>query len=857
MAQVVQARCPHCKQVLRIPSQWLFQPMRCKHCRQTFQARPKSATPPPPAKSLHVKPAAALPAPPQAIPLPAKPVNPFDFDRPALPVAIPLAAAPPLASRGIPAAIPLRPAAPRPVASTWWKGALIAAAVVGITAIVTTFFGRDILDLVVSADDREPPKKPRADLVVIADKAPGRNQNPELRPVSSNDKKNPRPGDKGSKKPKPVKPPRPDKPAADKPADHKPDPNKDNTVKHPPPRDMVGRDDRAKPPKDGTRPPRDMVKPPRRDEAKPVKDGPSVSLKDKDKPPSKDSVKPPPQDGNKPPPKDSAKPPVKDATPPKDGAKPPLKDGPTKPPKKAIEEFPRRALLVSVNNYLYANPLQYGRRDGNSGNPGQLASNLERFLHFPKSQITELSDGATGLTARAPLKPVVEQAIADFLAGSRPMDRVLLLFAGHVVEIDKAIYIVPLEGDLENAKSLIPLAQVLDQLVKCPARQKVLVLDVCRTDPARGQERQSTGAMGKQLDALLKNPPPGVQMWSSCVAGEQALEFSGGSLFIEAWCQVLQHKGIKGIQDPTDPLPMELLQIKVKEYIDMTLNGQKLKQTPRLAGKDPGKGAAYDPEADLAPALVIRPAPLVKDIVAPRELIAGILEEIESLPPPKGGPGPALRPEVMPAFPAKVMEKYRTDYQSLAELDQKLQKDPKSHALIRAVREASRVLKDNATVFRDVFQGRTLPVPPPIKAQVMKYQQQVAKEIFNLQSALEALKKAGEQRDEEKSPRWQANYDYVQAKLTARLIWCREFSLMMGKIRKDELPALKPKDIGWRLKSAAKLQSTDKDIKELVSEMKDAFKSLKKNHPNTPWEILARRDAGNWLGLDWEGDPGK
>src|SRR5262249_18885076 len=282
---------------------------------------------------------------------------------------------------------------------------------------------------------------------------------------------------------------------------------------------------------------------------------------------------------------------------------------------------------------------------------------------------------------------------------------------------------------------------------------------------------------------------------------------------------------------------------KVKEYLEMALNAQKLKQTPRLVGKDAGKGAEYDPDAPLATALVIRPAPAFKGGLASREMIQGILDEIEALPPPQGGVGPRLTSAVLPPFPNQLMDKYKADYASLADLDQKLKENPKDFALVRAVREATKVLRDNAKQFRDSWQGKTLPVPVQIKNQVMKYQQEVAKEILNLQTGLENLKKAGEARDKEKSQRWQANYDFVQAKLTARLIWCREYSLMMGKIRKDELPTLEQGHIGWRLKAVPKLQSTDKDIKELVAEMKDALKNLKKEHKNTPWDILARRDS--------------
>src|SRR5262245_33945886 len=42
MIQVVQAPCPGCRRVLRIPAEWVHQAMRCKHCGLTLQAKPRS-----------------------------------------------------------------------------------------------------------------------------------------------------------------------------------------------------------------------------------------------------------------------------------------------------------------------------------------------------------------------------------------------------------------------------------------------------------------------------------------------------------------------------------------------------------------------------------------------------------------------------------------------------------------------------------------------------------------------------------------------------------------------------------------------------------------------------------------------
>jgi hypothetical protein len=74
---------------------------------------------------------------------------------------------------------------------------------------------------------------------------------------------------------------------------------------------------------------------------------------------------------------------------------------------------------------------------------------------------------------------------------------------------------------------------------------------------------------------------------------------------------------------------------------------------------------------------------------------------------------------------------------------------------------------------------------------------------------------------------------------------------MLGKLRKDEVPKLGPGHIGWRLASVPKLTSTDAEIKELTADAKEALKNLIKEHKNTPWEVLARREGGVYLGLKW------
>src|SRR5437879_514401 len=46
MKQVVQARCPGCRNVLRVPADWIGQSIRCKHCGKIIQAKKKAAAAP-------------------------------------------------------------------------------------------------------------------------------------------------------------------------------------------------------------------------------------------------------------------------------------------------------------------------------------------------------------------------------------------------------------------------------------------------------------------------------------------------------------------------------------------------------------------------------------------------------------------------------------------------------------------------------------------------------------------------------------------------------------------------------------------------------------------------------------------
>ena len=160
MATVVQATCPGCKHTLNIPSDWISQAVRCKHCGMVLQAkRPSGASPallahaaagvaqaqggrrsaaarqdcPPRAARRDRRAGRARAAYPQAMPAPA-----------AIPLAVtavPVAAAPGSPFDAIdgdetsPAAAPSRYLRHR---GGWWKGPAVAVGVLIVAVVVAT-----------------------------------------------------------------------------------------------------------------------------------------------------------------------------------------------------------------------------------------------------------------------------------------------------------------------------------------------------------------------------------------------------------------------------------------------------------------------------------------------------------------------------------------------------------------------------------------------------------------------------------------------------------------------------------------------------------------------------------------------
>lgn len=752
MTQLVQARCPKCKKVLRIPLEWVARPMRCKHCQQIFQGKaPPSApteTAPPtvaaaPAFQAKAPLAAAVTMPSAATLPPAAtmPSNNETFDD--LHADAPLVTTP---RRTI-----------RKPASGAKKAILIGMffflAVAGVAASVAVFAGPALRSFFRGDDNLSTQRG---------------EDNTSTRNAVEKDPRRANPDD--------------------------PAPNK------------KGNDPFTKGPKKG---PTGAGK----------KDGTEVAV----------------------------------LTPAPRGA------------------FPRRALLININDYLLMNPLAYGspfegKLAGSS--TGALAFQFTRPpLNILEQQIAELSDGIpdeiatrTGRKARAPLKDVIENTLTDFLTASRDQDRIIVVIAGHVVDGEKECYLMPIEGNKDKPETLISLKWIYDKLAKCKARQKVLILDVCRFAPAKGLERPAPGEMSEQLDAILAAPPDGVQVWSSCMKGQQSIELERGSLFLSSVCGALM-KGVKGIQEQTNAIPVEPLVAEVNQRLRETLGPQKIEQVSRLAGKELDNGALYDPDQPMPERLAIRPPSVEGGDVAKEAQVKGIIDIVQLLPPVRAAQS-TIKFSHLPAFSVKTIEEFKGDraYANFDELKKNFDElkksedaNPEKHPLRAAIVEGIACMDDAKSLVMEErlinpgggqFDGK-------VKAAFLNKQKDPGIKIFEMESVLAKLKAAGEERDKEESKRWQANYDYTLARLQSRLVYIYEYNYLLGQIRADNLPTLEAIHNGWRLGSKPKVQCPEGKVKDMVKSINRTWKKIGEEYPGTPWAVLATRESLTALGMEW------
>ena len=279
--------------------------------------------------------------------------------------------------------------------------------------------------------------------------------------------------------------------------------------------------------------------------------------------------------------------------------------------------YPRRLLFISISKYMYLNPLTATKDGEDQSKPA--AQRIAFDWHIPSeknnNQVFILSD--TTANASIPVRNVLTGAYERFFETSRDQDRIVVYFGGHAIEKGGKAYLAPVEGEIDGddwQKTLIPLDEFYAKLKACPAQQKIVIWDVCRFNPQRGKQRPGSDPMSPALFKALTAAPPGVEVVTSCSAGENALEFTklqpdptsrttyGGSAFLESVRYVGERSKSAKTTSPADPLAIgeweQAVAKRVTAMAAFTTDGPK--QTVKAGGQPRAETVAYKPEDPVA-----------------------------------------------------------------------------------------------------------------------------------------------------------------------------------------------------------------------------------------------------------------
>src|SRR5262249_23489103 len=128
--------------------------------------------------------------------------------------------------------------------------------------------------------------------------------------------------------------------------------------------------------------------------------------------------------------------------------------------------------------------------------------------------------------------------------------------------------------------------------------------------------------------------------------------------------------------------------------------------------------------------------------------------------------------------------------------------DAKDSPLREKVREAVQILKENNQTLQDVFLRNFDPnnaqASGQFKNQIAQIQMNAGLVQFKLDTILEELDALKDDRAKE-NKRWQANYDYVRAKLAAKIAYVYEYNAKLGDMRKEYPPMDPNLHKGWQL----------------------------------------------------------
>ncbi len=193
-------------------------------------------------------------------------------------------------------------------------------------------------------------------------------------------------------------------------------------------------------------------------------------------------------------------------------------------------------------------------------------------------------------------------------------------------------------------------------------------------------------------------------------------------------------------------------------------------------------------------------------------------------------------------FDPAVMRQYRPDYLTLAEYQQRLMQNKARAALVEAARMSwVEPMKDPQMRFPKQNEGA-------LKGLLDEAQKSAAKLEPKINAMYAVLQMGEKDRAKLTEPRWQAGYDLAMGRVLAVKVRTETYNQMLAEMKGGRRFEKKDSDT-WELKPAD--HTVGSSLEKLSGEAKEYLQRVVKEHPGTPWALLAQKELATPLGWDW------
>lgn len=190
-----------------------------------------------------------------------------------------------------------------------------------------------------------------------------------------------------------------------------------------------------------------------------------------------------------------------------------------------------------------------------------------------------------------------------------------------------------------------------------------------------------------------------------------------------------------------------------------------------------------------------------------------------------------------------VMTRYRPDYVSPKDYEQRVRTSPLKSVLVQAARMGKIETLEMPTV-RFVKQNEAQ------LANILTRAQQPAALVFDKLMAVDTLLRTGEKgREKETSPRWLAGFDLARGRVLAHKVRAETYNAILAKAKLG-MPFQDAKNNTWVLKPSEEV-SVGSKLEREAAEAVGLLESVLQNHPGTPWSVLAAQELKVPIGWKW------